>query len=106
MAKKKKSADAAEGSKGPTSSAAPATSAAPASAAIPGDTEAAVVDAAFAAGNYQVVRSLARTATSPAAREKAQRLMSKMNIEPQQAMMAGVALLVLLVVAALVLVRA
>ncbi len=96
MAKKKKA------DTGPSSAAAPGTGDV---AAAPVDGEAAVVDAAFAAGNYQVVRKLATSASSPAAREKAQRLMPKMNVEPQQAMMAAVAIVVLLTVAALVLVR-
>jgi len=94
---KKKSAEASE----------PSTSAAPPAAVTsttPAEPEVARVDAAFAAGNYSMVRAIAASATSsPPARERAQALMPKIVVEQAQALPAVAAILVLCIVAALVL---
>jgi len=77
-----------------------------AAAAAPAvDRDTAMVEAAFAAGNFSMVRSLAKTSTSPPAKELAARLMPRVVVERDQALAGLVAIIVVAIVAALVLVR-
>jgi hypothetical protein len=76
-----------------------------AAAAAPADKDTALVEAAFAAGNFSMVRALAKTSTSPPARELAARLMPRVAVERDQVLAGVVAIIVVAIVAALVLVR-
>ncbi len=76
-----------------------------AAAAAPVDKDTALVEAAFAAGNFSMVRALAKTSTSPPAKELAARLMPRVVVERDQVLAGVVAIVVVAIVAALVLVR-
>jgi hypothetical protein len=82
----------------------PATDTATAIAA-PVDTELAIVEAAFASGNYAMVRSQAKNAASPPARELAQRLLPRIVVDRDQVLAGVVAIIVVAMAAALSLVR-
>jgi hypothetical protein len=69
------------------------------------DKDTALVEAAFAAGNFSMVRALAKTSTSPPAKELAARLMPRVVVERDQVLAGVVAIIVVAIVAALVLVR-
>ena len=60
----------------------PAKDTAPATSG-PVDSDMAIVEAAFASGNYAMVRSQAKNAASPPARELAQRLMPRIVVDPE-----------------------
>ena len=71
----------------------------------PVDTDMAIVEAAFASGNYAMVRSQAKNAASPPARELAQRLMPRIVVDRDQVLAGVVAIIVVAMAAALSLVR-
>ena len=68
------------------------------------DSEVNRVERAFAAGNFSLVRSLAATSSSPAAKEAAERLLPKMSVQREQALVGVAGLLVITIAAALSLV--
>jgi hypothetical protein len=71
----------------------------------PPDHDVVVVEAAFAAGNNSAVRALAKSSSSPPARELAERLMVKIHVEKEQVLAGVVAFIVVSIAAALTLVR-
>ena len=73
--------------------------------AAPVDTELALVEAAFATGNYAMVRSQAKNAASPPARERAQRFLPRIVVDRDQVLAGVVAIIVVAMAAALSLVR-
>jgi hypothetical protein len=68
------------------------------------DPEVSRVERAFAAGNFALVRSFAATSSSPGAKEAAERLVPKMSVQREQALVGVAGLLVISVAAALTLV--
>lgn len=72
--------------------------------AVAVDPEVSRVERAFAAGNFSLVRALASSSSSPAAKEAAERLVPKMSVQREQALVGVAGLLVITIAAALSLV--
>ena len=96
MAKKKKQ----QQSETPSTSAAAPSSAAPVATADP---ESAQLEQAYALGNFSRVRELAATASSAEAKSLVERLMVRVVVEREQAIVGLIGLLVVLVACALTL---
>ncbi|MDP2344874.1 MAG: hypothetical protein Q8O67_28270 [Deltaproteobacteria bacterium] len=97
MAKKKKQQPS-ETSSSSSSAAVPS-----ASAVAPADAQVAQLESAYALGNFSRVRELAAAATSPEAKSAVDRIMVRVVVEKEQAIVGIIGLLVVLVACALTL---